>query len=232
MRRLVIDPVTRIEGHLRIEVELENGKVKDAWSSGTLFRGFEIILKGRDPRDAWFITQRICGVCPVPHGLTSVFALEDAFPVQPPNIARIVRNLIEGTQMLHSHILWFYHLNGLDYVDILHTGYHNQAAVYKTGTGNLSLRHCLLKNSSEAGLRLSAGSGLFTTENNAFENNRYGVRLNPDTSFSDTTSTFSGNTYAPVAVNGGSHRETVTWELSSAYAIVVMDDITIVCLRT
>ncbi len=119
MPKLVIDPVTRIEGHLRVEVEIENGKVKDAWSAGTLFRGIELILQGRDPRDAWHITQRICGVCPVPHGLASVLALEDAFKVQPPEPARIVRNLIEGTQMLHSHILWFYHLNGLDYVDII-----------------------------------------------------------------------------------------------------------------
>lgn len=119
MPNLVLDPVTRIEGHLRVEVEIENGKVKDAWSAGTLFRGIELILQGRDPRDAWHLTQRICGVCPVPHGIASVLALEDAFKVQPPEPARIVRNLIEGTQMLHSHILWFYHLNGLDYVDII-----------------------------------------------------------------------------------------------------------------
>ncbi len=119
MARVVIDPITRIEGHLRIEVEVSRGRVKDAWSSGTLFRGIEIILKGRDPRDAWLVTQRICGVCPVPHGLTSVFALEDAAGVKPPLPAVIVRNLIEGTQYLHSHILWFYHLNGLDYVDIV-----------------------------------------------------------------------------------------------------------------
>jgi len=119
MTRLVIDPMTRIEGHLRIEVEIENGRVKDAWSSGTLFRGFEVILRDRDPRDAWLITQRICGVCPISHGLTSVFALEDAFGVVQPEVARIVRNLIEGTQILHSHILWFYHLNGLDYVDVV-----------------------------------------------------------------------------------------------------------------
>jgi len=119
MSKITIDPVTRIEGHLRIEVEIEKGKVKNAWSSGTLFRGIEIILRGRDPRDAWLITQRICGVCPISHGLTSVFALEDAFNVEVPELARIVRNLIEGTQILHSHILWFYHLNGLDYVDIV-----------------------------------------------------------------------------------------------------------------
>src|SRR5659263_728342 len=110
-RRVVIDPIPRIEGHLRIEVEVENGKVKDAWSSGTLFRGFEIILQGRDPRDAWFITQRICGVCPVSHGHTSTMGLENAFKVTPPDNARIIRNLIEGGQFVHSHILWFYHLN-------------------------------------------------------------------------------------------------------------------------
>ena len=118
-KRVVIDPIPRIEGHLRIEVEVENGKVKDAWSSGTLFRGFEIILQGRDPRDAWFITQRICGVCPVSHGHTSTLGLEDAFRVVPPDNARIVRNLIEGGQFVHSHILWFYHLNALDYVDVV-----------------------------------------------------------------------------------------------------------------
>ncbi len=118
-KRVVIDPIPRIEGHLRIEVEVENGKVKDAWSSGTLFRGFEILLKGRDPRDAWFITQRICGVCPVSHGHTSTLSLEDSFGVKPPDNARIIRNLIEGSQFIHSHILWFYHLNALDYVDVV-----------------------------------------------------------------------------------------------------------------
>ena len=118
-KRVVIDPIPRIEGHLRIEVEVENGKVKDAWSSGTLFRGFEIILQGRDPRDAWFITQRICGVCPVSHGHTSTLGLEQSFQVTPPDNARIVRNLIEGGQFVHSHILWFYQLNALDYVDVV-----------------------------------------------------------------------------------------------------------------
>ncbi|RMG60072.1 MAG: nickel-dependent hydrogenase large subunit [Deltaproteobacteria bacterium] len=118
-KKLVIDPIPRIEGHLRIEVEIENGKVKEAWSSGTLFRGFEILLKGRDPRDAWFITQRICGVCPVSHGHTSTLGLENAFGVTPPENALLVRNLIEGGQFVHSHILWFYHLNALDYVDVV-----------------------------------------------------------------------------------------------------------------
>ncbi|MBI5190197.1 MAG: nickel-dependent hydrogenase large subunit [Nitrospirae bacterium] len=119
MARLVIDPITRIEGHLKLDVEIEGGKVKDAWTSGTLFRGFELILKGRDPRDAWQITQRVCGVCPTSHAHTSTMGLEDSFKVTPPENAVILRNLIEGCQFLHSHILWFYHLNALDYVDVV-----------------------------------------------------------------------------------------------------------------
>jgi len=119
MARLVIDPVTRIEGHLKLEVEIEGGKVKDAWTSGTLFRGFELILKGRDPRDAWQYTQRVCGVCPTSHAHTSTMGLEDSFGVRPPDNAVIMRNLIEGCQFLHSHILWFYHLTALDYVDVV-----------------------------------------------------------------------------------------------------------------
>lgn len=119
MANLVIDPITRIEGHLKIEVEIENGKVKDAWSSGTLFRGFEIILQGRDPRDAWHITQRICGVCPDPHGTASLRSMEDSFKIKPPNAGRIIQNLILGTNFLHSHILHFYHLHALDFVDVV-----------------------------------------------------------------------------------------------------------------
>jgi len=119
MSRLVIDPITRIEGHLKLEVEIEGGKVKDAWTSGTLFRGFELILQGRDPRDAWQYTQRVCGVCPTSHAHTSTMGLEDSFKVRPPDNAVIMRNLIEGCQFLHSHILWFYHLTALDYVDVV-----------------------------------------------------------------------------------------------------------------
>ncbi|MFA5074007.1 MAG: nickel-dependent hydrogenase large subunit [Nitrospirota bacterium] len=119
MARIVIDPVTRIEGHMKVEVEIERGMVKDAWVSGTLFRGFEMILQGRDPRDAWHITQRICGVCPTSHGHASSMSMDDAFKVKPPDNGRITRNILEGAQFLHSHILWFYHLNALDYVDIV-----------------------------------------------------------------------------------------------------------------
>jgi [NiFe] hydrogenase large subunit len=119
MARVVIDPITRIEGHLKLEVEVDGGKVKDAWTSGTLFRGFEIILQGRDPRDAWQFTQRVCGVCPTSHGHTSSMGLDDSFKVKIPDNALIMRNMIEGCQFLHSHILWFYHLAALDYVDVV-----------------------------------------------------------------------------------------------------------------
>jgi [NiFe] hydrogenase large subunit len=119
MARITIDPITRIEGHLRIDVEIEGGKVKDAWSTGTLFRGFEIMLQGRDPRDAWHIVQRICGVCPVSHGHAASMSMDEAFKAQPPDNGRIIRNIIEGAQFVHSHILWFYHLNALDYVDVV-----------------------------------------------------------------------------------------------------------------
>ncbi|MFH1577932.1 MAG: nickel-dependent hydrogenase large subunit [Candidatus Omnitrophota bacterium] len=115
-QKIVIDPVSRIEGHLGIEVELNNGKVVDARSMATLFRGFEIILKGRDPRDAQHITQRICGVCSASHGLAASYNLDNAFGVTPPENARIIRNLVVGANYLHSHILHFYHLAALDYV--------------------------------------------------------------------------------------------------------------------
>lgn len=119
MARHVIDPITRIEGHLRIEIEVENGKVKDAWSSGTLWRGFEVFLKNRDPRDAWIITQRVCGVCTTVHALASVKCVEDAIGIQIPDNARLVRNLIHGAQYVHDHIVHFYHLHALDWVDIV-----------------------------------------------------------------------------------------------------------------
>lgn len=114
---VVIDPLTRIEGHLRIEVEVEGGEVKDAWVTSCLYRGMETVLKGREPADAFYITQRICGVCPVAHGHTSSQATEDALGIAIPNGARIVRNIVESAQQLHSHILWFYTLAALDYVD-------------------------------------------------------------------------------------------------------------------
>ncbi|RPF46735.1 hydrogenase large subunit [Thermodesulfitimonas autotrophica] len=119
MPRVVIDPVTRIEGHLRIEAEVSGRNVASAWSSGTMFRGLETILKGRDPRDAWLFTQRICGVCTTVHAICSVRAVEDALGIQIPPNARMIRNIIEGIQYVQDHVIHFYHLHALDWVDIV-----------------------------------------------------------------------------------------------------------------
>ncbi|MCJ7623230.1 MAG: nickel-dependent hydrogenase large subunit [Anaerolineaceae bacterium] len=121
MTKIRIDPVTRIEGHLDIEVSVETvdgiQQVIDAKSSATMFRGFEIILKGRDPRDATIYTQRICGVCPISHAMASTLNLESAFGVLPPDNGRILRNLVLGANFIMSHILHFYHLAALDYIN-------------------------------------------------------------------------------------------------------------------
>lgn len=113
---IAIDPVTRIEGHLKASVVVEGGKVVDAHLTGGMYRGFETILRGRDPRDASQITQRICGVCPVSHALASSMALEKAAGIQPPHNGRITRNLMQGANFLQSHILSFYHLSGQDFI--------------------------------------------------------------------------------------------------------------------
>ncbi len=115
--KVAIDPVTRIEGHLKVEVEVKGGKVVDARCFGGMFRGFENILTGRDPRDASQIVQRICGVCPTAHATASSLALDDAFGVKLTNNGRVARNLILGANFLQSHILHFYHLAALDYVN-------------------------------------------------------------------------------------------------------------------
>ncbi|HRZ14253.1 MAG TPA: nickel-dependent hydrogenase large subunit [Candidatus Omnitrophota bacterium] len=114
--KIVIDPVTRIEGHLKMTVELTDGKITDAYSSGTMWRGIELILRGRDPRDAQHIVQRICGVCPMAHGTAATLCLDDAFKVKVPDNGRIIRNLLLASNHLQSHILHFYHLAALDYV--------------------------------------------------------------------------------------------------------------------
>ena len=118
MTHVVVDPVTRIEGHLRVETQVDAGAVQDAWSSSTMFRGIELILKGRDPRDAWAFTQRICGVCTTVHAIASIRAVEDAIGAQPPPNARLLRNLIMASQMVQDHVIHFYHLHALDWVDI------------------------------------------------------------------------------------------------------------------
>jgi hydrogenase large subunit len=119
MTHVVVDPITRIEGHLRIEAEVDGGTVRDAWSSSTMFRGIEIILKGRDPRDAWVFTQRICGVCTTVHAIASIRAVENAIGAQPPPNARLLRNLVMAAQMVQDHVIHFYHLHALDWVDVV-----------------------------------------------------------------------------------------------------------------
>jgi hydrogenase large subunit len=119
-KRLVIDPITRIEGHLRIEVELgEDGVVKDAYSSGTMVRGIETILMGRDPREAWVFAQRVCGVCTTVHAFASIRSVEDALGITIPPAANLVRNLMIAQQYVHDHVMHFYHLHALDWVDVL-----------------------------------------------------------------------------------------------------------------
>jgi hydrogenase large subunit len=117
-KKIVVDPITRIEGHLRIEAQLEGNKIAKAWSSSTMFRGIETILKGRDPRDAHHFTQRFCGVCTTVHSIASIRCVEDALKIQIPDNARLIRNLIMASQNMQDHVIHFYHLHALDWVDI------------------------------------------------------------------------------------------------------------------
>ena len=119
MPRIVVDPVTRIEGHLRIEAVVENGVITDAFSAGTMVRGLEKILIGRDPRDAWAITERVCGVCTTVHALASVRSVEDALGISIPPTAELIRNIMMATQYVQDHVIHFYHLHALDWVDIV-----------------------------------------------------------------------------------------------------------------
>ncbi len=118
-RTITVDPVTRIEGHLRIDVEVDGGRVRDSWSSGQMWRGIEVILQGRDPRDAWVFTQRICGVCTTVHAIASVRAVENALGLEIPPNAQWIRNLMIAAHALHDHLVHFYHLSALDWVDVV-----------------------------------------------------------------------------------------------------------------
>ena len=117
--RIVVDPITRIEGHLRIEAQMDGARIAQAYSSGTMVRGIETILQGRDPRDAWAFAQRICGVCTLVHGLASVRSVEDALQIELPANAQLIRNLMIGGQYVHDHVMHFYHLHALDWVDVV-----------------------------------------------------------------------------------------------------------------
>jgi len=118
-QKITVDPITRIEGHLRIDVECDNGKITNAWSSGQMWRGIEVILQGRDPRDAWVFTQRICGVCTTVHAVASVRSVENALGMSIPINAQYIRNLILALHGLHDHIVHFYVLSALDWVDVV-----------------------------------------------------------------------------------------------------------------
>ncbi len=133
MTRITIDPITRIEGHLRIDCEVDNGKVTNAWSSGQMWRGIETILQGRDPRDAWLFTQRICGVCTTVHAIVSVRAVENALNLEVPLNAQYIRNLIITAHGIHDHIVHFYQLTALDWVDIVSALSADPAAAAKLG---------------------------------------------------------------------------------------------------
>lgn len=117
--RIVVDPITRIEGHLRIEADVQDGKIADAFSAGTMVRGIEIILKGRDPRDAWAITERVCGVCTTVHALASVRSVENALNISVPPNAELIRNLMFCSHYLQDHVVHFYILHALDWVDVV-----------------------------------------------------------------------------------------------------------------
>jgi [NiFe] hydrogenase large subunit/hydrogenase large subunit len=119
MAKIVVDPITRIEGHLRIEVEAGDGRINNAWASSTQFRGIEIVMQGRDPRDAWAFAQRICGVCTVVHAIASCRAVEDALGIRVPPAGALIRNIVHGMQTVQDHVIHFYHLHALDWVDVV-----------------------------------------------------------------------------------------------------------------
>src|ERR1041384_4943843 len=148
MARITIDPVTRIEGHLRVDAQVDGGRVTKAWSSGQMFRGIERLLQGRDPREAWLFTQRFCGVCTTVHAIASVRAVENALHMTIPVNAQYIRNLILAAHAMHDHIVHFYHLSALDWVDVVSALKADPAATSKLaeslspwpGNGRLALQ--------------------------------------------------------------------------------------------
>ncbi len=185
MARSIIDPITRIEGHLRVEMEVNDGVVTDAWVSGNCFRGMELVVQNRTPQDAAQIVQRICGVCPVSHSHASAIAAEKAYGITISNNARLVRNLIEGAQFLHSHILWFYNLCALDYVNPLNALDANVADLYdiagqyyttntgeaitSTNTDFVALKERLAKFAANGQLSIFSGNWFGADEGKAYK---------------------------------------------------------------
>ncbi len=177
MTRSIIDPITRIEGHMRVEMEVTNGRVSDAWVSGGSFRGMELVVQNRTPEDAAQIVQRICGVCPVSHSHASTIAAEKAYGIKISNNARIIRNMIEGAQFLHSHILWLYNLAALDYVNPVHGLEASaadawdlaQAAGTSTNTDFAALKERLTKFVQNGQLSIFSGNWFDAEEGTAYK---------------------------------------------------------------
>ncbi len=215
-RKIIIDPITRIEGHLRIEVEIdENNVVTEAWASGQLFRGIETILQGRDPRDTGLIAQRICGVCTNSHYRASISAVEDAYDIALPKNAEIVRNLVTLALFVQDHIVHYYHLHSLDYVDVVNAleadpgdaaevakQYHEHP--YRNSRGHLSAVKEKLASFIKAGrLGLFAngywghGEYKFTPEQNLIHMNHYLEALSVQRELSKAIAIFAGKTPHP-----------------------------------
>ncbi len=215
-KKIVIDPITRIEGHLRIEVEIdEHNTVKEAWASGQLFRGIETILKGRDPRDAGLIAQRICGVCTNVHYRASISAVENAYGIIPPKNAESIRNLVTLALFVQDHIVHYYHLHSLDYVDVVSAvsadpdkaaevaqQYH--AYPYRTSPGHMSAVKEKLTSFVKAGRLGLFANGYwghstyrFTPEQNLIHMNHYLEALKVQRDLSRAVAIFAGKTPHP-----------------------------------
>jgi quinone-reactive Ni/Fe-hydrogenase large subunit len=215
-KKIVIDPITRIEGHLRIEVEIdEHNTVKEAWASGQLFRGIETILKGRDPRDAGLIAQRICGVCTNVHYRASISAVEDAYGIALPPNAESIRNLVTLALFVQDHIVHYYHLHSLDYVDVVSAisaepdkaaevaqTYHDYP--YRTSTGHMSAVKEKLTSFVKAGRLGLFANGYwghsayrFTPEQNLIHMNHYLEALRVQRDLSRAVAIFAGKTPHP-----------------------------------
>lgn len=215
-KKIVIDPITRIEGHLRIEVEVdENNVVQEAWASGQLFRGIETLLQGRDPRDAGLIAQRICGVCTNVHYRASISSVEDAYGITLPKNAEIIRNLVTLSLFMQDHLVHYYHLHSLDYVDVVSAleadpGKASEIALefhehpYRNSTGHLSAVKEKLSSFVKAGRLGLFANGYWghdtyklTPEENLIHMNHYLEALRIQRELSKAVAIFAGKTPHP-----------------------------------
>jgi len=187
-KRITIDPVTRIEGHLRIDCELDNGLVSKAWSSGQMWRGIELILKDRDPREAWLYTQRICGVCTTVHAIASVRSVENALNMEIPLNAQYIRNLLMAAHAIQDHIVHFYHLSALDWVDVTSAlkADPKKTAILAQNTSSWNMNSAQVFTETQNKLKHLVGSGQL----GIFTNGYWGhpaMRLSPELNLLATT---------------------------------------------